>query len=68
MALEAGGWKWLDGATKAHWFKKQDGRSLCRRWTALSINNLDDTAAHKSPDNCLACSRKRLAMEAPDAH
>ena len=57
-----GGWKWLDGAAKAHWFRKSDGRSLCAKWMTLSFVNLDDTA-HRSPDNCKACSARRLAME-----
>lgn len=59
------GWTWLYNATKWHYFGA-DGKSLCRRWLVFRNDDAsqEDTP---SPDNCVACWRKRQAALAKAA-
>ncbi len=59
----SGGWAWPLNSRKAHWFGS-DGRALCGKWLYLGADREDNK--HESPDNCIACKRKRAAMEEKD--
>lgn len=62
------GWSYVGNSTKAHYFiipeGKTGGKSLCGKWMLLNINPdwLDDDN-HFSPDNCKACSKKRISID-----
>jgi hypothetical protein len=53
------GWGRPSGARKWHYFGA-DGRSLCRQYAWLGLDEELDDTYDTSPENCARCKRKRL--------
>lgn len=61
------GWYHLLNARKWHYFKN-NSTSLCGRYWVLALNRNDlQDDNHDSPDNCVACQRKRAKLAEQEA-
>jgi hypothetical protein len=60
-ARVAQGWGWPGNSRKAHYFLDGELISLCGKWMFAGVRH--DTM-HASPDNCIACRRRREKHDA----
>lgn len=62
MSIKTEGWGWPLNANKAHYYPKDDIRSLCGRWLFAGERDPDE---FPSEDDCSSCRRELIKRAEP---